>query len=199
VAAVQRWRWSVRRSVRRSLLSVRPSVVDVVVVACRATTAQRSILQRLIGHQAPTDKHRARAARVSPCEPACPLPRWTWSSSGSGRSDWPSAMSIVRPTTNARVALSRCQLCFALSVAEIRATDRRCRLSTRHPRSHPPDTPLWALSETILGRFRCPVIFITASSSDTTEIHNAPARPSASHHKDAVCLSTVGCIRWGFL
>jgi len=133
-----------------------------------------------------TDKHRARAMPGQPLwvDRSCPLPCWTRPSSGLTDQ---ARCRLFAGRTNARVALSCCQLCSVLSVAEIQMTE-----SSFHP--HPPTEPPWALSETILWRFRCPVIFITSStvSCDTTEIHNAPTR----RHKAAFCPRDT--VAWDF-
>jgi len=96
----RRWRGG-----RQCVRQYRPSVVVVVVVA-RATTAPRSILQRLIGHQTPADKHRGRR-RSSPPSRGVSTPRtgharWTRSSSAAL-----TKRDVDCSTTNAPLALSR--------------------------------------------------------------------------------------------
>jgi len=138
---------------------------------------------------------------VIPSEPACPLRTGHALDTVIVRvrqSDWPSAMSIVRSATNAPLALScRRRLCFALSVAEIGATDYAVDtgwpgLSSPHPSPLPTLLPParhaslgaeWNNSPTI------PVSGYIYYGDGGVERYERKIHDIASvrHHKDAIC------------
>ena len=218
--SIKRWRrrfgnelWP-SASRRQRLIGWRRSAAGLAVLSISRLVddcAVCSILQRLIGHQAPTDKHRARAGRGQPLwadRSACLLPAGHALDTvivrvrRIGRSDW-----LAKRDVDCSLHGGLMHGLHYLAAAGFAWRYPRCDRPTGRPtqpvvwppitpsatHTPRPDTPLWALSETILERFRCPVIFITVSPSELIRAQYTTVR----HHKDAFCPYIYALLRSG--